>query len=39
MTLPGDMTIQIHVGNDSEPNALATLGGNIVINRVVSHAE
>jgi predicted Zn-dependent protease len=33
MALPGEMTIRVHVGNDSDPNAFATLGGNIVINR------
>jgi predicted Zn-dependent protease len=33
MDLPEEMTIHVHFSADSEPNAFATLGGHIVINR------
>jgi predicted Zn-dependent protease len=40
MALPGDMTIRVHIGNDSEPNAFATLGGHIVLNQgLIEHVQ
>jgi predicted Zn-dependent protease len=33
MALPEGMTIRVHINSDEIPNAFATLGGNIVINR------
>jgi predicted Zn-dependent protease len=33
MDLPAEMSIRVHFSPDKEPNAFATLGGNIVINK------
>lgn len=33
MDLPAEMSIHVHFSTDKEPNAFATLGGNIVINK------
>jgi predicted Zn-dependent protease len=33
MALPAEMTIRLHFSDDKVPNAFATLGGNIVINK------
>jgi predicted Zn-dependent protease len=33
MALPEEMNIHVHLSQDSDPNAFATLGGNVMINR------
>lgn len=33
MNLPDEMRIHVHLRADSEPNAFATLGGNVMVNR------
>ncbi|MDR1889539.1 MAG: M48 family metallopeptidase [Zoogloeaceae bacterium] len=40
MALPEEMSIHVHLSQDSEPNAFATLGGNVIIHQgLLNHLQ